>query len=146
MNPSSVPSDGGRLDKVYLVLPKDAPGWCYGYSNLYKQAPPEKPCIHHHFFPSIRIFVLASKTAVGSVLQSANPGARKISHDDSKMAPKWSWRAMHVPITMCKACLQILSRPEQHKGRKAETFGHLKALNPVATFPFRQQAGLSYQL
>ena len=44
------------------------------------------------------------------------------------------------------SCLQILSRPEQHKGRKAETFGHLKALNPVATFPFRQQAGLSYQL
>ena len=40
------------------------------------------------------------------------------------------------------SCLQILSRPEQHKGRKAETFGHLKALNPVATFPFRQQAGL----
>ena len=44
------------------------------------------------------------------------------------------------------SCLQILSRPEQHKGRKAETFGHLKALNPVATFPLRQQAGLSYQL
>ena len=35
---------------------------------------------------------------------SANPGARKIRHDGSKMAPKWSLRAMHGPLTMCKAC------------------------------------------
>ena len=145
MKPSSVPSDGGRLDKVYLVLPKDAPGWCYGYSNLYKQASPEKPCIHHHFFPSIKIFVLASKTAVGSVLHSANPGARKISHDDSKMAPKWSWRAMHVPITMCEACPACKFYRDQNN-TKGGRLKHLKALNPVATFPFRQQAGLSYQL